>query len=277
MIRTPRKAVTALPSAARLLFVALCLIFMPGIAHSENLKAPQPYVLELFKHHDLVVLGTTHRKPPILKFINDLIPHLNDAGVTHIGFEIPTDQQGNIDNYMNTGNGLMDIYLHPQIECPEYRGLLKTLHSLDPAKRPSVVTLDLPKNLYGGKISRDEWMARTIADGVPGNPATKFLVIVGNFHVFKMIDWQDHVPNKTGSIREYLDRLAPGLRAYSIGQVIDQDPDACDFTRVFGPAKGAVAMDCQGERFNGWKIGVTSAIAIKDTEPCQLFDGLIVY
>ena len=141
-----------------------------------------------------------------------------------IGLEIPSDQQSHIDKYMNTGIGLMDIYVHPQIDCPEYRDLLKKLHGLNAANSLSGVALDLPKKLYGGKVNRDEWMARTIADTFSGNPTAKMFVVVGNFHVLKMIDWQDHVPKKTGSIREYLDRLSPSLKAFSVGQVIDEDP-----------------------------------------------------
>ena len=108
------------------------------------------------------------------------------------------------------------------------------------------------------------------------NLDSKMLVVVGIFHVFKKIVWQDHVPNKTGSIREYLSGIVPALRAFSIGQLIDEDPSECDFTKTFSPIKGSVAIDCT-ERFSDWKIGVSSAIAIKNTEPCQLFDGLIIY
>ena len=99
---------------------------------------------------------------------------------------------------------------------------------------------------------------------------------MGNFHVFKKIVWQDHVPNKTGSIREYLNGMMPDLRAFSIGQLIDEDPDKCDFTKTYSPVEGSIALDCT-EGFSKWKIGVASKIAIKNTEPCQLFDGLIVY
>jgi len=101
--------------------------------------------------------------------------------------------------------------------------------------------------------------------------------VVGNFHVFKKIVWQDHVPNKTGSIREYLNGMASDLKSYSIGQLIDEDPDKCVFTKTYGPVKGSIALDCTEGFSKDWKIGVTLKIAIKNTEPCLLFDGLIVY
>jgi len=70
--------------------------------------------------------------------------------------------------------------------------------------------------------------------------------------------------------------MATDLKEFSIGQLIDEDPDECDFTKTFGPIHSSVAIDCT-ERFTEWKIGVASKIAIQKTEPCQLFDGLIVY
>jgi len=70
--------------------------------------------------------------------------------------------------------------------------------------------------------------------------------------------------------------MAADLKAFSISQFIDENPDESDLTKTFGPIQGSVAIDCT-ERFSDWKIGVTSKIAVKNTEPCQLFDGLIVY
>jgi hypothetical protein len=262
------------------IIVVLAFLFGPlESLHSAEpyiYKDPVSYVVQKMMDNDIVFLGTTHQKPAILRFINNIIPHLKESGITHVGIEMPTDHQGDLDAYLSTGTGLMDIYVHPQIDCPEYRKILETFHRLRPEGRPSVIALDLPKSMYKQTISRDEWMAQTIAARVNRNPVTKMLVIVGNFHVLKKLVWQDHVPNKTGSIREYLNRMIPDLKAFSIGQVIDEDPNECDFTKRFGPIQGAVAMDCT-ERFSDWKIGVTSAIAIKNTKTCQLFDGLIVY
>ena len=258
------------------------LSFIFGISKSAQsaehivYKDPSSYVIQKLKDHDIVFLGTTHKKPAILRFIVDLIPHLKDAGVTHVGIEMPTDHQRGLNAYLKTGNGLENVYVHPQIDGPEYRNVLKAIHSLKPEERPSVLALDLPLSMYSKDISRNEWMAQTIADVYKEYPTAKMLVVVGIFHVFKKIVWQDHVPNKTGSILEYLNSMAPDLKAFSIGQLIDEDPSECDFTKTYGPIKGSVAIDCN-EGFSEWKIGVTTKIAIKKTEPCQLFDGLIIY
>jgi hypothetical protein len=111
--------------------------------HPVN-KDPAAYLIQKLKSHDIILLGTTHKRPAILQFIAGLIPHLEAAGVTHIGIEMPTDHQDDLNAYLNTGTGLASLYVHPQIDCPKYRNVLKTLHGLKPENRPSVVGYYLP-------------------------------------------------------------------------------------------------------------------------------------
>ena len=103
----------------------------------------QSYILTRFQSHDIVFLGTRHKQPPILEFISELITVLHNFGVTHIGLDIASDQQGKIDQFMKTGAGLYDIQIHSQIDCPEYRNLLKVLRALGPNKRTIPVAQDL--------------------------------------------------------------------------------------------------------------------------------------
>jgi hypothetical protein len=237
---------------------------------------PQSYVLNKFQSHDIVFLGTRHKQPPVLKFISKIITELHNSGVTHIGMEIASDQQGKIDHYMNTGAGLKDIQIHPQIDCPEYRNLFKVIRGLDPDKRPILVALDLPKSKYKVNISRDEWIARSIAGVFESNANAKMLVAVGNYHTFKKQDWQDHAVNRPMSIREYLSEKHRKLRIFSIGQVIGKTVYEDDFRREFGQIEGAVAVDLDGQ-FAGWKLVITQSVAIKPAEVWKLLDGVIVY
>jgi len=237
---------------------------------------PKEYVLHKFQSHDLVMLGTRHRREPILQFISGLIPALPNAGVTHIGLEICSDQQGKIDPFIDTGIGLPEIEIHQQIDCPGYRNLLRQIQGLDENKRPAVVALDLPKSLYRGAIGRDEYMAESIAKVFQQMSVAKLLIVSGDNHVLKKLDWEDHVPNKTGSIRSYLDEIISGLSVFTIGQLIEVNPANCDFTRRFSQMDGSVAMDCD-DSFSGWKIGLTSALAVNPIEPCELVDGVVVY
>jgi len=140
---------------------------------------PIEYVLNKLQSHDLVMLGTRHKREPILQFISKLIPSLYDAGVTHIGLEISSEQQDKIDHFIETGTGLTDIEIHPQIDCSHYRDLLKQIRGFDRNKRPTIVAVDLPKSQYG-QMSRDEYMVESIV-GIFGNhPEAKVLVVVGN-------------------------------------------------------------------------------------------------
>jgi len=190
------------------LFIIVNFISIPQFTHAvdynRNCDDPQAYLLEKLNSHEIVFLGTRHKKPPILKFISGLIPKLHNSGVTHIGLEITSGQHYKINKFIKTGAGLSDIQIHPQIDCPEYRNLLNALRALDPNKRPTPIAIDLPKSKYNEPISRDEWMAKSVSKIFQQNPNVKMLVIVGNNHVLKKLDWQDHVPNPHRSIWEYL-------------------------------------------------------------------------
>jgi hypothetical protein len=106
------------------------------------LNNPKEYVLDKIQSHELLLFATRHGREPIPKLISDLIPCLYDAGVTHIGVEIRSDQQEKIDHFIEIGTGLMDIEIHPQIDCPGYRDLLRQIQGLNQDQRPAVVRLN---------------------------------------------------------------------------------------------------------------------------------------
>ena len=174
---------------------------------------------------------------------------------------------------MLTGNGLDDIQLHSQIDCPEYRHLFEVLRKFG---GPIPVAIDLPYSKYGGDISRDEWIAQTLLKMFKENPSAKMLVIAGNLHTLKKLEWEDQVPNKHLSIREYITRERSSTRMWSVGQLIHGNPDECDFTRKFSSLPGAVALDLD-DRYRGWQMGLTASIAFVPAECFELVDGLIVY
>jgi uncharacterized protein (UPF0216 family) len=177
---------------------------------------------------------------------------------------------------MKTGSGLSDISIHSQIDCQEYRNLFNVLKNLRPNKRPIPIALDLPKSKYNESISRDEWMAKYIEKVFKKNPNAKMLIIIGNNHVLKKLDWQEHVPNPHRSVREYLSEKRSNLRIFSIGQIIGDSVYDCDFREKVGGLDGAVALDLD-ERFAGWKMGILRSLAVKPAEVWELLDGVIVY
>jgi len=177
---------------------------------------------------------------------------------------------------MKTGAGLNDIQIHSQIDCPESRNLFNVIRGLDPKKRLIPIALDLPISKRNENISRDEWMSKQITETFESNPNEKMLIVVGNNHVLKKLDWQDQVINQHKSIRQYLSEKRRKLRFFSIGQIIGESVYEDDFRKRFRPIEGAVAVDLD-ERFAGWKFAITQSLAIKPAEVWKLLDGVIVY
>ena len=257
-------------------FIFLVVMFSPpaiSAGGGDKLFQPTDYLHSKLQQNDIVFLGTTHKKPEILSLIADLIPNLKGLGVSHIGLEIPSDQQEKIDAFMRTGGGLDDIKLYTQIDSPEYRNLFKVFRE---AGEPTPVAIDLPSSMYNGTVSRDEWMARSLLEKFQGNYSAKILVILGSLHTLKKLEWEEHVPNKHLSIREYVALERPAIKMWSVGQVIGKKAEQCDFTKRFGPLPDAVALDLD-ERYRGWKLGLTATIAIVPAECFEMVEGLIVY
>ena len=105
-------------------------------------------------------------------------------------------------------------------------------------------------------------MANSIGEIFKSNLNSKILVVVGNNHILKKLDWQDHVIDKHGSIRQYLSKNRRKLRMVSIGQVIGESVYEDDFRREFVHIDGAVAVDLD-ERFAEWKLGRVESVAIE--------------
>ena len=115
-------------------------------------------------------------------------------------------------------------------------------------------------------------IAESIASVFNSNPNAEMLAIVGNNHILKKLDWQDHVIDKHGSIRQYLSKNRGGFKIFSIGQLIGESVYEIYFWRESGPIDGAVAVD-SGERFAGWKLGIGQSVAIKPAKMWELLDG----
>ncbi|MBR9985261.1 MAG: hypothetical protein KFF68_05065 [Desulfosarcina sp.] len=92
------------------------------------------------------------------------------------------------------------------------------------------------------------------------------------------IDLPKSMHNGNVSSDEWMARsLLIGLnKMRSVGQMIDGNPNECDFTRKFSSLPGAVALDLD-DRYRGWQMGFTAAIAVVPAECFELVDGLIVY
>jgi hypothetical protein len=265
----------------RTIRIVVCMIaylssVMPCSGHEHFTGDIQAYILNKLADHDIVLMGTTHRQPAILDLTARLAPRFSDRGVTHLALEISSDQQARLDRFMDTGAGLSMIRIPSAIDCPTYRRLLAALQRLGPDRRPRVIAIDLPKASYGGKISRDEYMATVLAMTMQSHPRAKILAMLGSLHVLRRLQWANRITAGHPAIRTCLSRWRPDLRIFSMVHIVHDPSQDCDFSRRLGPLPGMVAMDLDA-CFNGWRLGITSCLALQPSQPWELVDGVIVH
>ncbi len=237
---------------------------------------PTHYIIEKLKTHDMVFMGTTHKQPRILEFIDTLLPHLHKAGVTHVALEIASDQQSHIQHFLNNGTELEHVELHAAINCPRYRHLLQSMRRIPEAIRPQILGVDLPADQYGGPISRDQWIAQELAAITGNRRDAKVLVIIGALHVLRKLEWVSPRRRGHAAIRTHLRALQPELALFSIVNLVSSIESDCDFSRAYGHRSTIQAFDLE-PRFHTWRLGFTRWLAIRPAPPHELVDGLIVY
>ncbi|MGA1842173.1 MAG: hypothetical protein ACMUIU_16250 [bacterium] len=211
-----------------------------------------------------------------MDFISGILPRLHEAGVSHLGLEIASDQQPYIDHYMECGTGINNIKLHHTIDCPEYRNLLKVIKKSGWKDVLKPIALDLPPSLYESHWNRDEYMAMSICNVLDKNPDSKLLVVVGNLHVLKNIAWDENVPNKYGVIRSYLSEYDPDLKVFSICQCIKEAPNQNYLSDDFTINVTKAAFDCT-ETFSNYKMDILETAAARQMEPYEIADGVVMY
>ena len=221
-------------------FILFILLIVPLSAVASSSGEPIPFILEKAQENDVILFGTTHKRDDILDFLAELLPRLPANGITHIGFEIDSDQQGAIENYIATGNGLDAIQVLPTIDCPKYRRLIQIMRgtSLKP------IAIDLPASKWHTPDTRDEWMARSITEAMDGYENSKVFVVVGGIHTLKRVEWlvnKDH-----GAIRPYLKQMRPDLKVYTIYSCIGCDNDEGTFRNIAVVDAGGFILETRG-------------------------------
>lgn len=230
---------------------------------------PEEFLALTIKDHDVLFYGTKHDCPAALCDLTRMLPLLVKAGLTHVGLEISKDQQPRIDRFMREGAGLEDIEIFHAIDCPEYRSLLESMREI----RVEAVALDLPRSMWHTRCGRDEWMAREIESIFCRAPSSKMLMIVGNLHALKRVDWVSPDMEDT-FIRGHLVRLAPELKAYSVLM------EHCDFL-IRNCAQAApheqakpFIVETRGAEF---KPSALRLLAVKPMRAHEVADALIAF
>jgi hypothetical protein len=261
------------------LAIIMSLFIAGAAAAGQDFKTHKalPYVLEKLRSHQIVLMGTIHQKPQILELTAQLLPLIRSAGVTHLAIEVSSDQQSNIDRFIQNGTGLKKIRLHHSIDCAQYRRLFTIVRDLPSHQRPHIVAIDLPPSQYSGPIGRDAYMADALSDMFRTRADRKVLVILGSLHVLKKLDWLPRITDRQPSIRSLLEQRLPALKIFSMVHLIRNDTDATgDIKDLVDPEQGGAAMDLD-ERITGWRLGLTDCLAVRPSQPYELVDGVIVH
>ena len=190
------------------LFVCIAFLFCMGVKARPTInelamscgKNPASYLAEKAASHRLILLGTRHDNKQIHDLISDILPGLvKKEGITTLFVEIPSNQQGVIDRFTKGLCPVSDIKIHEIIASHAYLKLIAGAKALG----MDIIAIDNDEN---SQVTRDQWMASRVSDYLATHPGSKGLVIVGNSHVFKNVEWSHdgHL-----SMADYLKPLRP--------------------------------------------------------------------
>lgn len=168
--------------------VGVGLLLSLGAAEREAAEPPPVAALRtLLQHSPVLILGETHHQPDSARLVAETVAAALQAGeCLTVALEIPADQQSALDAGLRGEQPLSAIAIHPIIDHPAYRDLLRRFRALRQAGLCLTVrAIDAPPNARG---ARDAWMADAVQRLAGSGPV---LVVVGNFHALKRVRWVD--------------------------------------------------------------------------------------
>jgi hypothetical protein len=182
----------------------LCTGFCPCSTFSDHVsnhgKSPDAFLVEKAASHRLLLLGTRHDNELMHALILDILPVLvKESGINTLFVEIPSNQQSFIEMFKRGECHVENISIHKIIATSAYLKVITRAKELG----MNIIAIDNNEN---EKISRDQWMASHVSDYLRLHLDAKGLVIVGNRHVFKNIQW---TYGEYPSLADYLAHLRP--------------------------------------------------------------------
>lgn len=220
---------------------------------SENAKDPGTYLVEKASQNKLILIGTHHKDSNIHNVIIDSLPELvNISGINTLFVEISYRQQHVINSFLRGEADVREIRISNIIESESYHQILSKARDL----KMQVIAID---NNDPSSLTRDEWMAVNLATYLHGNPDSRGMVVVGERHILKNIEWL--------CLRE--PSLADFLEMYTPFSVMTW-PEAIDYNLP-------VAMDVTPSKFRHIKDPTLMALNTKSEVSIETAaDGIIL-
>lgn len=204
-----------------LLILLLVFLHCP-IAYEDNpYKSVSTQILSLCGSCAVLILGERHQQPESLILFLDMAQQLIDRGEQIlVGLEIPTVQQHALDTIIQKQEILPGL-VPPFLDSPFYWGLLLALAELwqRASSRMAVVAID-------GKTDRDNIMATQITSHLATGKFDRAIVLVGNYHALRKIQWAEQVMQQTPFMAEQL--VSAGIQVTSVLQAME---NSCEHHR----------------------------------------------
>jgi len=222
-------------------------------------------IVNQLKPNTITIIGETHKHPVSITLFQSLIyEYLKQHKCLTIGLEIASNQQTKIDQIKQGRAAVSDIKIPSMIDHPPYRMMISNLVKLQ--KQNSclkLIAIDAGDDI---NLGRDVWMAIKLAEQIGKTPV---LVLLGNLHSLKKVDWDLSMTKGSPYVAEILVSQGYTVRSYPQiwandqckikNQFISEDDsklptllnnsfisllNAFDFKNTEGVVDGAIFWDC---------------------------------
>ena len=193
----------------RLLLLFLFLTLFSSFAHSAIINTTEA-IATLCRDRTLILLGETHHESDSQILFLDLVQHyVEQSDRVYVGLEIPADKQTQLNNVLAGGNDFS--FISPIILHDQYKEMIHSLGGME--GDITVQAIDASEV----EPVRDAAMSKNILSAVSSGKYDKILVLVGNVHVIKNIQWHNDITRTGKYLAGHL--LEAGINACSVQQL----------------------------------------------------------
>ncbi len=190
-----------------IMMIVLCIAMVAPVSTTSSTEVyphnglePGSYLAGKAAGSRIILLGDHHKNQQLHSFIINTLPYLvYQSGVDTLFVEIPQRQQAVIDRFLDGQADVEDIEISDIITSRSYTDILSKARDL----KMHIVAIDKKDP---SPLSRDEWMASHVATYLRDNPLSRGLVLVGERHVLKKLQW---TCTNEPSLADYLEHYTP--------------------------------------------------------------------
>ncbi|MFH7320709.1 hypothetical protein ACHHRT_08870 [Desulfurivibrio sp. D14AmB] len=244
---------------------SFALVF-PSLAPAGSVSTQTLHgLIDNIQGHEVTVLGEHHGRPESPRLLVELAEAMTRGGeCLGVGLEIYSDQNESLAGFMAGDGPVGAIAVSSVIDHAGFREMLVELRRLVRDDRClEIRAVDLPRRLWGGEMTRDEWMADQLAAMVGNGPV---VALLGNAHAIKSVRWEDGVD------RPYVAELL-GRQAVEVFSVMQYWP---------------AGVECEGrfgrwyDRCHGWAQAAFESVlrvrsVVEQDDVSGIGDGVVVW